>query len=168
MSAERIIRNLIHSKGKPIDKFETENNNIKMNYNVFKASFEAGVKRVIYASSNHAADWYENFLIHDRKMESIDPYLLPLSDNFYGWAKASSEHMSFLFACGIFGRKMDIVNVRIGSPKEIGPNEKDVRLLKRHLININVGRCVALCDTYEKNLKRALKIFKDKENNWKI
>ena len=124
---------LIHSKGNPIDKFESENNNIRMNYNVFKAAFEAGVKRVVYASSNHAADWYENFLIHDRKMESIDPYLLPLSDNFYGWAKASSEHMGFLFACGTFGRKMDIVNVRIGSPKEINPNEKDVRLLKRHL-----------------------------------
>ena len=124
---------LIHSKGKAIDKFESENNNIRMNYNVFKASFEAGVKRVIYASSNHAADWYENFLIHDRKMDNIDPYLLPLSDNFYGWAKASSEHMGFLFACGTFGRKMDIVNVRIGSPKEINPNEKDVRLLKRHL-----------------------------------
>ncbi len=45
----------------------------------------------------------------------------------------------------------------------IGPGSRGGRLLKRHLVNIDAGRCVALCDIYEKNLKRALKIFKDRE-----
>ena len=45
----------------------------------------------------------------------------------------------------------------------IGPGSRGGRLLKRHLINIGAGRCVALCDIYEKNLKRALKVFKGKE-----
>ena len=49
----------------------------------------------------------------------LDPYELPLSDNFYGWAKASYEHLGFLFACGTFGRKLEVVMVRIGAPREI-------------------------------------------------
>ena len=47
------------------------------------------------------------------------PYRLPLSDNFYGWAKATYEHLGFLFACGTFGRKLEVVLVRIGAPREI-------------------------------------------------
>ena len=71
-----------------------------MAYNVFRSAYDAGASRVVMASSNHAADWYEHNLIHTRKMESLDPYRLPLSDNFYGWAKATYEHIGFLFACG--------------------------------------------------------------------
>lgn len=45
----------------------------------------------------------------------------------------------------------------------IGPGSRGGRLLKRHLVNIDAGRCVALCDIYEKNLNRALKVFKGKK-----
>ena len=122
--------------GQPLDHFFDEKGNVEMAYNVFRAAYEAGVERVAMASSNHAADWYEHALIHRRKMEMLDPSRLPLSDNFYGWAKATYEHMGFLFACGMLGfqdesgrerhvsgiaggRKMGVVMVRIGAPREL-------------------------------------------------
>lgn len=122
--------------GNPLDHFYDENQNVTMAYNVLRCAYEAGVPRVAIASSNHAADWYEHNLIHSRKMEVLDPYKLPLSDNFYGWAKASYEHLGFLFANGLGGfgddsgrqshtsnlatdRKMGVVMVRIGAPREL-------------------------------------------------
>ena len=125
------------SGGNPLDHFADEKQNVEMAYNVFCAAYDAGVRRVAMASSNHAADWYEHNLIHSRSMEVLDPYRLPLSDNFYGWAKASYEHMGFLFASGGLGfrdasgrqdhtgnlgndrRWMGVVMVRIGAPREI-------------------------------------------------
>ncbi len=118
----------------PLDTYQVEDPNIRLNYNVMRTAYEAGAERFVYASSNHAADWYERYLIQERKMENLDPYTLPLSDNFYGWSKASSEHMGFLFASGAFGRKMGFVGVRIGSPSEVHSDRfmGDVRSLKRH------------------------------------
>lgn len=125
--------------GDPLDHFFDENQNVTMAYNVLRCAYDAGVPRVVIASSNHAADWYEHHLIHARKMDMLDPYTLPLSDNFYGWAKASYEHLGFLFANGLGGfndasgrqshttnlatnRQMGVVMVRIGAPRELDPN----------------------------------------------
>ena len=122
--------------GAPIDHYFDENENVQMAYNVLRCAYDAGVPRLAIASSNHAADWYEHNLIHTRKMEMVDPGMLPLSDNFYGWAKATYEHLGFLFANGIGGftdstgreqhtgipstsRKLGVVMVRIGAPREI-------------------------------------------------
>ncbi len=125
-----------HGSGEPLDHFFNEKENVEMAYNVLRTAYEAGVSRVVMASSNHAADWYEHNLIHQRKMEMLDPYKLPLSDNFYGWAKATYEHLGFLFACGFadfrdesgqeqhtgmssHGPQMGVVMVRIGAPREL-------------------------------------------------
>ncbi|MCH9009534.1 MAG: NAD(P)-dependent oxidoreductase [Chloroflexi bacterium] len=122
--------------GEPLDHFFDERDNVTMAYNVLRCAYDAGVPRIAIASSNHAADWYEHNLIHARKMESLDPYRLPLSDNFYGWAKATYEHLGFLFANGLggfsddsgreahtsnlaSGRKMGVVMVRIGAPRDL-------------------------------------------------
>ena len=118
-----------------LESYFEEIQNVHMAYNVMRAAFDAGVRRFVCASSNHAADWYEHNLVHDRKMEMVDPYDLPLADNFYGWAKAAYEHMGFLFACGEFGRKMGVVMVRIGSPVEVDLEKfgGDPRALKRSM-----------------------------------
>ncbi len=109
----------IRRRGEPIDQYESQRENVDMAYNVFRAAYDAGVERVVAASSNHAANWYEPALLQPRKKESLDPYDLPLSHNFYGWSKATYEHLGFQFACGAFGRKMGMVLVRIGSPGEL-------------------------------------------------
>lgn len=101
-----------------IDRFATEMENVQMANNVYRCAFDAGVRRVVVASSNHAADWYEHALIHNRKKEMVFPEEMPLSDNFYGWAKAAYELLAHPYACGAFGRKLEIVQVRIGNPRE--------------------------------------------------
>ena len=107
------------SRAQEIDRFEAECDNVRMANNVYRAAFDAGVRRVVMASSNHAADWYEHALIHNRKKEMVSPDEVPLSDNFYGWAKAAYELLGFPYACGIFGRKLEVVQVRIGAPREV-------------------------------------------------
>lgn len=102
-----------------IDRFEAEHDNVRMANNVYRSAFDAGVSRVVMASSNHAADWYEHALIHSRKKEMISTDEVPLSDNFYGWAKAAYELLGFPYASGAFGRKLEVVQVRIGAPREV-------------------------------------------------
>ncbi len=41
----------------------------------------------------------------------------------------------------------------------IGPGSRGRRLLERHLVHMDHGKCVALCDIYEKNLNRALEVL---------
>lgn len=106
-----------------IDRFATELENVQMANNVYRCAYDAGVRRVVVASSNHAADWYEHSLIHTRQKEMVFPEELPLSDNFYGWAKAAYELLAHPYACGAFGRKLEIVQVRIGNPRETDADE---------------------------------------------
>ncbi|MBI4306283.1 MAG: NAD(P)-dependent oxidoreductase [Chloroflexi bacterium] len=102
-----------------LERFEAEFSNVQMAQNVYRCSFDAGVRRVVMASSNHAADWYEHALIHKRAREMVSPADLPLSDNFYGWAKAAYEMLGFVYACGSLGRKLEVVQVRIGAPRDV-------------------------------------------------
>jgi nucleoside-diphosphate-sugar epimerase len=95
-----------------------ERPNVDMAERVYRHALDAGVRRVVVASSNHAADWYEQ-IIHPRKVEMIGPEDLPKSDNYYGWAKIAYEALGFTYACGAFGRKIGVVQVRIGAPREI-------------------------------------------------
>jgi hypothetical protein len=95
-----------------------ERPNVDMAERVFRHALDANVKRVVVASSNHAADWYEP-LLHARQLDLIGPDDLPKSDNYYGWAKIAYEALGFMYASGAFGRKLGVVQVRIGAPREI-------------------------------------------------
>jgi len=99
-----------------------ERPNVDMAERVLRHALDAGVKRVVVASSNHAADWYEP-LLHARQLDLIGPEDLPKSDNYYGWAKIAYEALGFMYACGAFGRKVDVVQVRIGAPREIDASQ---------------------------------------------
>lgn len=103
----------------PIDRFDNELENVQMANNIYRSAYDAGVRRIAIASSNHAADWYEHSLIHDRKMDLVRPTDFPISDNFYGWAKAAYELLSHPYACGVFGRKLETVMLRIGFTRPI-------------------------------------------------
>ena len=102
-----------------IDRFSVENENVVMANNVYRAAYEAGVRRMVVASSNHAADWYEHALVHRQKKDVVQPWEYPVSDNFYGWAKAAYELLAWPYASGKFGRQMQFVHVRIGFPTEV-------------------------------------------------
>lgn len=102
----------------PVEGYFVERLSVDMAFNVLRLAMEEGVRRVVITSSNHAADWYETRL-HDGRLDTIGPDTYPLSDNFYGWAKATYEHLGFLFATGRLGRVLENVQVRVGAPRPI-------------------------------------------------
>ena len=114
-----VLPGLLTDSPSGINDFFDEGSNIRMAYNVLRTCFDAGVRRVVFASSNRVGDWSEHALIHNRRLDMHTEETLPRSDTFYGWSKAACEHMGFLFASGAFGRKMGVVNVRIGWPHEL-------------------------------------------------
>src|SRR3972149_1217399 len=89
-----------------------------MAYHILQTALEEGVRRVVVASSNHAADYYER-LIWAERWDYVTPRMPPLSDNWYGWAKASYELLGFVFATGQgLPRKLENVHLRIGGPRD--------------------------------------------------
>jgi hypothetical protein len=99
-------------------KFWAEHRNVALAYNVYRTALEEGVRRVVVASSNHAADYYER-VIWAGKMEMVTPEMPPRSDNWYGWAKAAYELVGFVFATGqVDGRKLEVIQWRIGGPRD--------------------------------------------------
>ena len=99
-----------------------ERPNVDMAERVFRFALDHGVRRVVVASSNHAADWWEP-LLHERRIDAIGPRDLPRSDNYYGWAKIAYEALGWMYACGAFGRKLEMVQLRIGAPREVDAAE---------------------------------------------
>lgn len=104
---------------RPEDRFWAEHSNVAMAHNVYQTCLEENVRRVVVISSNHAADYYER-LIWSGKMDFVTPDMPPLSDNYYGWAKAAYELLGFAFATGNMsnGKKLENVQLRIGGPRE--------------------------------------------------
>jgi UDP-glucose 4-epimerase len=99
-------------------KFWAEHTNVALSYNVCRVALEEGVRRVVVCSSNHAADYYER-LVWDGRLDMVTPEMPPRSDNWYGWAKAAYELLGFVFATGkVDGRKLEIVQWRIGGPRD--------------------------------------------------
>jgi uronate dehydrogenase len=92
------------------------NANIIGCYNLFEAAREAGVKRVIFASSNHAIGFYPR-----RKKIRTDVTVRP--DSRYGVSKAFGEALGSLYADK---HGIAVTCLRIGN---VGPKPLDVRRL---------------------------------------
>ena len=104
--------------GDPDRSFADEMANIQMAYNVYQVAWEEGVRRVVMASSNHAADYYETLILRGQ-WDLVTPEMRPLAYNHYGWAKAAYEHLGFVYALGrVNGRPLENVQIRIGGPRE--------------------------------------------------
>ena len=77
-------------------------------YNAYEAARRAGVKRFVFASSNHATGWYE--LVGER----CDAESTPRPDGMYGVAKVWGEAVGRYYS-DRFG--LEVVCLRIGSYK---------------------------------------------------
>ncbi|GGO00673.1 NAD-dependent epimerase/dehydratase family protein [Saccharibacillus kuerlensis] len=79
--------------------------NVTGAYHIYEAARECGVRRVVFASSNHATGFYSS----DKHVGPEDPYR---PDSFYGLSKCYIELLGRLYA-----DKHDIssINVRIGN-----------------------------------------------------
>jgi hypothetical protein len=99
-------------------KFQAEHANVALAYNVYRVALEEGVRRVVVCSSNHASDYWER-LVWDGRVDMVTPEMVPRSDNWYGWSKASYELLGFVFATGkVDGRTLEVVQWRIGGPRD--------------------------------------------------
>jgi hypothetical protein len=143
------VVHLAYHRARGFRGYLDERINLDMAYHVYQLALEEGLERVVMASSNHAADWYED-LIHAGQKDGVSPDERPLARNFYGWAKAAYEHMGFLYAQGSIpagisegaaggaardagaagrsgggvaggtaARKVGVVQVRIGHPRAL-------------------------------------------------
>ena len=116
------------------ERYLAERVNVDMAYMVYQLALEEGVRRVVVASSNHAADFYEGPLRRGELDRISADSPRPLSDNFYGWAKEAYEHLGFVYAAGTMGalgfqagpgaqggaqRQVEVVQIRIGAPRDL-------------------------------------------------
>ncbi len=120
-------------------QYEGERRNVDMMQRVYQLALEGGVRRVVAASTNQAAKWYEQPDYAGLK-DRVAPEDYPRPDSFYGWAKAAYEPLGFLYECGSLGRKLEVVEIRIGVPRrshaarfENGPPERYVRELAGYI-----------------------------------
>ncbi|MBA2246794.1 MAG: NAD-dependent epimerase/dehydratase family protein [Chloroflexia bacterium] len=102
----------------PDSVYEDERKNVDMMQRVFDVAVATGVRRVVAASTNQAAKWYEQPYYAGLR-DRVTPEDYPRPDSFYGWAKAAYETLGFLYACGSLGTKLEVIQIRIVAPREI-------------------------------------------------
>ena len=104
-------------------------------WNAYEAARLAGVRRFIYASSNHATGWYE--IVGER----CDAESLPRPDGVYGAAKIWGEALGRYFSDR---HGMEVIVLRIGSYEyrqkptdfSMGPRILSTWLSDRDLLNL--------------------------------
>lgn len=116
--------------------FSSELENLQLTYNVYQVAWEERVRRLVAASTNHAADFYENYAL-DGRAPMVTP-AMNASDNWYGWAKIAFEQIGQVYASGVShgGRPLENVQIRIGGPRETDVAEAplgDLRRMRRAL-----------------------------------
>jgi uronate dehydrogenase len=98
-------------------------------YNLYEAARKHGVKRIVFASSNHVTGFYG-------QGETIDATMPPRPDGYYGVSKAFGENLAQFY----FDRYgIETVSVRIGSAF---PEPKDRRMLATWLSYDDLERLV--------------------------
>ena len=98
---------IVHLGGFPVEgPWETIlSTNIAGTYNVYEAAHRNGVKRILFATSNHAVGFY-------RRDETIDHTVYPKPDSRYGVSKVFGEAVGSLYS-DKYG--MEVFNIRIGN-----------------------------------------------------
>jgi uronate dehydrogenase len=117
--------------------------NVVGTYNVLEGAVQAGIRRVILASSNHAVGFYQRSDARptaDGRVELADPGATR-PDTFYGWSKAAMESLGTLYH-DRYG--LGIVALRIGS---CFPEPPDVRALASWLSPRDAARLIDACLT---------------------
>jgi uronate dehydrogenase len=98
-------------------------------YNLYEAARKHGVRRIVFASSNHVTGFY-------RQDEVIDPTMPVRPDGYYGLSKAFGENLAQFY----FDRyRLETVSIRIGSSF---PEPKDRRMLATWLSHDDLERLV--------------------------
>lgn len=114
--------------------------NIQGNFNVYEAAHQAGVKRVIIASSVHADDFIGSHIT----AAPLDPYALPTPDSPYGANKCMIEALGRYFASA---KGLEVICIRFGginradTPPDSPHSERQVWFSHRDCVNL-VTACI--------------------------
>jgi uronate dehydrogenase len=110
------VEGIVHLGGQPVEApWETIlRSNIEGAYNLFEAARKQGVRRVVFASTNHVVGFYP-------RAQIIDARALPLPDSRYGVSKAFGEALGALYAYK-FG--LGVLCIRIGNVNETPIDER--------------------------------------------
>ncbi len=100
-------------------------------YNAFEAARRNGVRRVVFASSNHAVGFY-------RRDETIDHLAQPRPDSRYGASKAFGEALGALYAHK-YG--LEVLAIRIGN---VNPAPADKRRLAIWISPRDIAQLVSI------------------------
>lgn len=103
------VEAVVHLAGDPkVDAtFESViENNIRGTYNVYEAARRHGKPRVVFASTNHVAGWYEVLKMY------VTPEMPVRPDGYYGASKAFGEALGRWYS-DAFG--LPVICLRIGS-----------------------------------------------------
>jgi uronate dehydrogenase len=103
-------------------------------YNLYEAARKQGVKRIVFASSNHVTGFY-------KQSETINASHPPRPDSLYGVSKAFGEDLS-RFYYDRYG--IETACVRIGSSF---PEPKDRRMLATWMSYDDLHRLITACLT---------------------
>lgn len=108
--------------------------NIQGNFNAYEAAHQAGVKRIIIASSVHADDF-----VGHKQSGLLNPYALPVPDSPYGANKCMVEALGRYYASA---KGLEVICVRYGGvnktdiPPKTPYSERQVWLSQRDCINL--------------------------------
>lgn len=111
-------------------------NNAYGAYCVFEAARRAGVRRVVFASSNHVAGFHDRAEAPSGGIPADAP---GRPDTLYGWSKAAGEAMASLYH-DRFG--IDVICLRIGMCM---PQPSDIRALALWLSPDDAARLFEAC-----------------------
>ena len=147
---------VIHMAADPRDYAPWESvlpNNIIGTYNVYEAARRTGVKRVIFASSNHATGLYErdfpyNLIVAGKYDQVPIPY--PMIDHraeirpdgYYGVSKAYGEALGRYY-CEEYG--ISVINLRIGTVNRWNSPLRNIRHFATWLSHRDQAQLVRRC-----------------------
>lgn len=112
--------------------------NIAGTWNVFEQARAAGVKRIVYASSNHVVGYYRS----DRRVGPDDP---PRPDSRYGVSKVFGEALGRLYADK---HGIDVACLRIGSFRERPEDERQLATWISPRDMVELVRCAIEAPSY--------------------
>ena len=102
--------------------------NIAGTYNAFEAARRNGVKRILFASSNHAVGFY-------RRDQTIDHRVYPKPDSRYGVSKVFGEALGSLYA-DKYGLEVFIMRIGNVAPAPVDKRRLSIWLSPRDLAQL--------------------------------
>jgi uronate dehydrogenase len=133
--------------------------NVVGTHNVLRAAVDAGVTKVLLASSNHAVGFYHRADAPPGS-DGLPDNLPPRPDTFYGWSKAAVEALGSLYHDRFH---LDVTALRIGT---CFAEPADTRALSTWLAPSDAAQLIEACLALPDNDFRIVWAVSDNTRRW--